>query len=411
MDVQWKRGEYLKFFANMKIRIGGKDEITIQKGDEFEYDGSVCRYSGTEFPTPTLRGAIRSDWARINPDHDYVPPAFNTSRAVAKSQSKTTDLSRVQRTQPQSMATESLDEETVLTVTDRQKLPRDDRGRIAGHLNHTNNRRGVVQDDDRQVNFRAPINPNAGQRVLNPSMSDIDQQDGRTIGRVMTPANIGKVDILKEPGKAKDIERSQHVDFGAGRVHRAGRNVHQEGIDIRMNVGNVDREQVYDGDEDGGQYIGQVRHSSRNHSAEGIDVQDTSNIRNRQNGHVNGHARVATKDPPAKKHAPAKKVAAKPVAQPKVTSKATKMAAKPAAKPAVATPVEVDTNLPPKIRMARRIDPKFPKDWSFEGKLAERMERVKKHGATPTFLEALYAAEGDQMRRTLEREFPQQFGG
>ena len=64
----------------------------------------------------------------------------------------------------------------------------------------------------------------------------------------------------------------------------------------------------------------------------------------------------------------------------------------------------------PKIRVARRIDPSFPATWKFDGKLADRLKAAQEHGATPKFLEALYAAEGDQMRRQLEKIYSDQFG-
>lgn len=398
MQIQWKRGQFQKFFTLMKINIGGKDPVAIAKGDEFEYDGTICRYAGAELPTPSLRGAIRDDWVTMGTDAGSAPPTYQPPRAVAKSQMMSKDLSRVQRTQPGTMSADSLDEDTVLTVSDRQQLPKDERGRIAGHLDQSHNRRGVVQDDGRQVAFKAPVNPNAGQRVLNPSPSDYDHQDGRVVGRVMSPANIGKVDMIREPGKAKDIERAHSVDFGAGRAHSAGGSrIHKEGVDISMNVGSVDRGLVYDGDDSDGHVVGQVRHTDRRQSSEGVDVEDTSDIRShRKEASANG--KVAS--------------AKKPQSKPGMTkvSKALPKAVEKAVAPKAATEVAIDTKLPPRIRMARRIDPSFPKSWVFSGKLAERMEAVRKHGATPEFLEALYAAEGDQMRRKLEEEFPQQFG-
>jgi hypothetical protein len=396
MDVQWKRGEFIKFFAQMKIRVGGKDEVTIHKDDEFEYDGSVCKFAGAEFSTPALRGAIRNDWAILDPSMMKRVAAFTPPRAVAKSQTKNTDLSRIQRTQPMQMETDHLDEETVLNVSDRQSMARDNRGNVTQHL---------TQQDNRRLAFSAPKNPAAGSLALDYKQSDVDQQDGRTVARVRSPANLGKVNILEKPGTARDLElRSADTGFGKAQPIRRppGRSVvHQEGIDIHMNVGGVDRN-IQVGDESDGQVIGQVRHSNHRSSVEGISMKDTSS-RPRANGHSNG--KVQSK--PAMKKVAAKKVVAKKVAaKPVVAAKKVAKPAKVAAKPVELAPME---NLSPKLRMARRIDPTFPADWSFEGKLSERLDRVKAHGTDQAFLEALFAAEGDQFRKVLEREFPQQF--
>lgn len=335
MDIKWQRGNFLKFFAKMKIRIGGKDSVDIiHEGDEFEYDGSICKYAGAEFPQPGLRGAIKNDWASLT-EGDVTPvSAFVASRNVAKSQTVNKDLSRVQRTAVGVMDTDSLDEETVLEVSDRGKMEKASGGQTP---------RVLKSDDNRRT-------------AMTMNTSTADSQEGITVGRVRSQAKM-VADVTVKPNLASDIENR-----GLGRPHldksAMKKVLHTEGVTIRTSVGSVDSSVVEASDE--GEIVGQVRHSARV-STEGIEVRDTSNIRN----------------------AGAKP---KPVSQ------------------------TIDTKLPPRIRMARRIDPSFPSNWIFTGKLKERMDAVKKHGESPVFLEALYAAEGDQMRRLMEKTYPKQFG-
>lgn len=69
----------------------------------------------------------------------------------------------------------------------------------------------------------------------------------------------------------------------------------------------------------------------------------------------------------------------------------------------------INTKINPKVRIARSICPSFPSNWDFTGKLQDRLSRVMEYDTSPQFLEALYAAEGDQMRKLLEKTFPKQF--
>ena len=132
---------------------------------------------------------------------------------------------------------------------------------------------------------------------------------------------------------------------------------------MKVSVSDVDRSLVPSESQQDGTVVGRVRHT-KGASTEGIEVKDTSNIRS---------------------------------------------VVEEASKPRPKTSVAALKKLPPKIRVAKRIDPDFPVSWDFTGKLKERLERVKSRGPTDVFLEALYAAEGDQMRKVLEKEYPKLF--
>jgi hypothetical protein len=335
--IKWQRGKFLKFYAKMKIRIGGKDNTIdkIEQDDEFEYDGSILKYAGAEISSTQLRGAIEGGWASLSQDDDTPIEAFSPTRNVAKATTINRDLSRVQRGGVD-MSTDSLDEETVLEVSDRGKMEKARGGASPKIMTRDHNRRG-----------------------MSVSASDVDSQEGVTIGRVRSAAKLGAVDVAANPGLASQLENR-----GLGQPMLAkGKVVYTEGVTIRTSVSDIDRSAAVIGGEEEGVVVGKVRHT-KPASTEGISVKDTSNIR-------------------------AGSVAAE------------------AAKPRKA--VEIDAKLPAKIRMARRIDPMFPMDWSFTGRLADRLKAAQDHGATSQFLEALYAAEGDQMRHLLEREYPKQF--
>lgn len=346
LTISWQRNNFKKFWALMKIRVGGQTPVDIMKGDEFEYDGTILKYSGMEIASPSVRGSCRLGWVTDEPidGSERVSPKVNT-RNVAKAQSSGRDLAHVQRGESKAVEMDSLDEETVFEVSDR---------RPGSEKNPHAQPRVMTQVDNRRANV-------AGMKI-EASAEDVSDQDGVSVGRVKTKASIGSVDITKKEnvGLADKLDNTVR---GEPKLYKpvGSKTVVKEGVTVRTNVGSVDPS-VHQSAEDEGVHVSNVRHSS-NKSIEGITVTDTSSIRE----------------------------------------------AKPASIPVKKAEVKIDTNVSPKIRMARRIDPSFPSDWSFTGKLSERLAAVKAHGASPTFLEALYAAEGDQMRRQLEKAFPKQF--
>ena len=358
MDIQYQRGNFVRLYAKMKVRVGGKHDIIVEKGDEIEYDGMILKYAGMELSLgPTLRSSIRQGWFTDEIDDvDSGVSAVTPNRNVAKSQTKNTDLARVQRHDDNSaMSTDNSDEDTVMRVSDR-------RPGAAPDKNHPGGR-----------NIRAePVAVKKGWKssglVINPDT--VDEQDGVTVARIRTAAKAKPVDMYSsEVGRIK-----QKIDTmegsGAIPVRQASRHREEtyetEGVTMRA-TGKMNRNAPVEiAQENDGEVVGQVNHRSKRASTgnnAGITIQDTSNIR------AERAAKAAPKE------------------------------------------VKIDTKVSPKIRMARRIDPSFPSDWSFTGKLADRMAAVKEHGATPDFLEALYAAEGDQFRKLLEKTYPKQFRG
>ena len=342
-EIRWQRGTFLKFYAKMKIRIGGANPMEILQGDEFEYDGTILKYAGSEIPSPGVRSAVREGWATQNDSDEPSISAFRPSRKIASAQSINRDLSRVQRDSADDMDTDHFDEETVFDVADRR--PDGDKNLRA---------RPNVMTRDHNQRGRMSVNPDVA-----------SSQDGVTVGRVRSAARI-KHDVT-DPRTDSAIQGLEQRGLGRPEMFTRGPvTTQREGVTIKTNMGGVDPG-VNLSQEDQGVEIGRVRKTARG-NAEGIEVVDTSNIRD-------------------------------------------KKPAKAGQKPAPAKAKKVDTSLPPQVRIARNIDPNFPSDWSFTGKLAERIARVKKHGPTPEFLDALYAAEGDQMRKALVKAFPKQFGG
>ena len=351
VSITWKRGEFHTFYAQMKIRVGGtgpNQNVDIQDKDDFEYDGTTCKYAGMEFAQPSLRKAIQVGWATMDPEGN-TPAPFVASRDIAVSQSKTKDLSRVQRhAHDDRMEADSLDEETVINVSDRQAARNPRTG--AGHLTAKDNKRAAHSPGT----FRG----------LDVTQSDIDSQDGRSIGKVRSAATV-KVDIIANPGAARDIEAAQDVSNGYGRLQKErGQRVEREGV-IITGSRNVDRSRAIEvGDETSGKVVGSVRHSSAKERVEGgVTVKD-------------GNRR------PVKAASPA-----------------------PAPKPVQRIPDDAS----PKLKLALRICPDFPIDWNFFAKSDDKVKRIKTLGASSDLLDALYSVESAAMKKVMETKFKTHF--
>lgn len=359
-NIQWKRNEFHTFYATMKIRIGdhsGTNSHELQKGDELEYDGTICKYAGLEFSSPQLRSAINKGW--VVPDYDdveSVPTAHVANRTVAKSQVKTTDLSKVQRIQASSMDHDSLDEETVLRVGDR----------------------GDAMDNQRRGHLTAQHNRRVASGGLNVTQDEIEEQEYIPIKRIQTSANLGKIDITdpRNSGLANRLN-SISSDDGFGRTDQTKKVIVKEGITI-ISSADMDRSQsVYQEGDDSGVVVGQVRHTDRAiRNPEGISVTDTSG------------------DPLARHAKKTAKKVAKKVAE--------------AASSKSSGPVNTNSNAY-KLKVARKIYSDFPEDWNFFGKPADKMQALKKMGAPADMILALHTAESNSMKKLLEKTYPKHF--
>jgi hypothetical protein len=246
--IQWKRNKFITLYAKIKIRLGNQaTSYTLAIGDEFEFDGTMCKYSGAEFPQPSLRGAINQGWASTDPNDNSRVVHNPAQRTVAKATSVNRDLSRVQN--QENMETGDFDEDTVLEIGDRKQAMTDGRG----HLRASDNRR---------------VASRAGMRI---EESDADSQDAVVVSRITTPARR-IVDVSANPMAAQKIAE-------AGYEQGVGKSRVVEGISMRTNVGSMRGAPIIQDDNDEGVVVGRVRNSQKSRTVEGITITDTSDIR------------------------------------------------------------------------------------------------------------------------------------
>lgn len=242
MEIQWKRGDYRKFYARMKIRVGGKDTLDIQKGDEFEYDGTIVKYAGAEFPQPGLRGAIKEGWATLNPQGDGIVTPVRPERSIAKAQSVSKEFSRVQRGASTILTAHDHDEDVIMQVGDREAAMKQGK-----HLT-----RG-----DRRVSL------------------DVDTQEGMVVAKVRSATNL-TADVTKDGSLVQEIENRSYEDgYGRANMGNRGKKFNVEGVSVSTNVGNIDPTDIQSDDASEGKVVAHVKNSKM--VSEGvIKVKDTS---------------------------------------------------------------------------------------------------------------------------------------
>jgi hypothetical protein len=346
MDIQWQRGEFLKFQAAVKVRIGQNAQGVghIEKGDMVEFDGTTLRYAGTEVNSTSVRGSVKAGWLVPFSIKDVgVPPAVQASRKIAKSQSVNTDLLNVSRSEPRIVKSSSTEEDTVMNINDRST-------KFDGVTERSEPKKLVSKQTATNVSdVLAEHSKRTGSILRSPF-----DQDTVTVGSIRSPARATAIDV------SKDADYAQHLQRLESQAKKSSKTITREGVQITSNLGEVS--DVIQMDEEPGEVIGQVR-KSKIATSEGIEVKDTS---------MSG-----------------------------IKSQSSNGGSK---------PFKIDPKIPARVRIAKHIDQKFPSDWDFSSKMKDRMDRLNSLKPSSTLLEAIYAAEGDNFRRMMEKTFSKQFG-
>ncbi len=256
--IRWARGTFQTFTSYMKIRAGGANSFDIIAGDTFEFDGTIVKYSGMEVAAPHFRGAYEQGWYGTEPldESGQVAPRV-TSRNVAKATSVNRDLANVQRGGSRAISSDSFDEDTVLSVSDRTAARHGESGHLTAKDHHK---------------YR-------DQNGLSVNSDEVTLQDGRTVGRVKVAAKL-KADVTTSGG-AGLAEKLDNTPRGFGKNVRSAlpNLIHTEGVTIKTNLGGVDRTAFVGSDEQEGTVVAKVRQTDKPRNSGDIEVKDTSNIR------------------------------------------------------------------------------------------------------------------------------------
>ena len=192
-QIAFRVGQKQHFIAARTFALG-KTGISVPKGSDVMYDGSIADVGGSEYPVPELRGAIRAGW--LVPMASYDEDDRSAERPVAANiQVRPADGGNpLHRPNMQAMA--------AATETDEREVGNTKSHAAAVSQRNTNHRPG------------APIAANPG--------GTAEMQDGVPVRRLKTAAgekakNARTVITAGSVGAAiSEAERSGVIDAGQG---------------------------------------------------------------------------------------------------------------------------------------------------------------------------------------------------
>lgn len=356
-QIRFKTGDFRSFTATRSFALGNFN-VRIENGSELEFDGSTVRYAGAEYPFPQLRGALPTGWIVLSESYDSESPEYGRPLA-ARIQVR----SATQRDQPRSMiATVEQDEHIVMN------------SRTHASNTKAGNRRTASQAGSDGVSVRTLQTPAVSSTDVNAAGAVLSALDkvritpgpGMTVDEMldrMTDEEREEYLIKKEAAKASYVNDAE-TRSGSGKLigkvkSASGSKTSSEGMTVTSSTGGGI--ETWDGGD--ASVVANISQTSSTTVEDGITFSNT-NI---------------------------------PTAKPK----------KQVAKPAPAIPL---MSVAVRLKIAKALCPDFPDSYDFAAPTKKKLARLQADFEDRLdVLRAVFAAEGDDFKDQLVREFPQAF--
>lgn len=389
-QMRFRTGDRQPFVVTRNFTLGASG-ITVAKGTELAFDGSTVEYGGQELSFPQLRGAIKQGWVVPAAAYDEDDPTYGRPQRANIQVRHATQGGNPMGPQPKmAIATVENDEREVMNARQHAQQTRDtNRNHVrgnpvnpvaAGERVRTQHGFEVVEQQDGVEVPGRTLKTAAGERAkserttLTAESAMLALQQAREVppiepGRGMTQEEMLErmdPDAREEYLARKESLRAQYVDEPVrtvvGKVQHQGRQTHTEGMHIRSDVGH-------------GIEVADPTGLSTGKARESVIVED--GITFRVTNGSDKHTRPATNE----------RVASLAPARPEA---------------------------PPEVRkrIAKAVCADFPDNYDFAVPVKKRMARLQAdYENRPDVIQAVFAAEGDEMKSFLMEEFPQAFAG
>lgn len=391
-QMRFRSGDRQPFIVTRNFALGNTG-ITVAKGTELAFDGSVVEYGGQELSFPQLRGAIKQGWVVPASSYDESDPSYGRPQRANIQVRHATQGGNPMGPQPKmAIATVENDEREVMSARAHAQQTRDTnrnyvRGNpvnpvAAGERVRTQHGFEVVEDQDgvevpgRTLKTAAGERAKASRVELTAESAMLALQRASNVppiepGRGMTQEEMldrMDPDAREEYLARKESLRAQYVDEAppvrtvVAKVQSRQAAQHTEGMHLRSDVGH------------------------------GIEVADPS-------GFSNGKAKESI------------------VVEDGITFRMTngpERHTRPATNERVSAVVPARPEAPPEVRkrIAKAVCADFPDNYDFAMPAKKRMARLQAdYEDRPDVIQAVFAAEGDEIKSLLMEEFPQAFAG
>lgn len=375
--ITFKIGQRQHFVATRTFTLG-KTGVSVPRGSDIMYDGSVAEFGGSEYPVPEMRGAVKAGWMVPGVSYDEddhtaeMPQPAGIQFRPAEGGNP---MNRPQMT-PVASVTESDEHEVGNTRSHARAVSARNTGHRPGTPVSANPgstaelqdgvpvRRLKTASGTRAQQTRTVItSESAGSAISAASNVQIDAGQGITEGEMldrMTP------EAQEEYLAAKDSKKAQYVDTEpvvVGRIKSREPARKEAGMTATLSLGKGATE-IYD--------------------ASGTDPGKAKIAHVEQDG-----IRFTTTNGPSGKEQASPRAGGAPVAPPVVLR---------------------EGSADVRRMVARQLCPDFPSNYDFTLAPRKKLARLQADYEDRTdVLRAVFAAEGDEFKATLMQEFPQAF--
>jgi len=363
-QIRFKSGEMLTFIATRTFSLGNFD-TTVANGSEVKFDGSTAEYAGNQYSFPNLRGAIKTGWLVLAEAYDEDDPDYGRPvSANIQVHHPTKGGNPMQPNKKMAISTTESDERVVGNATQHAADTKaGNKPSIRQKTASATSSSNVIEEQDgvpvRTLKTAAVSRTNmenAGAAIKEANKVQIDA--GASINTEEAMLAAMPEDERETYLAQKASRRSQYIDTADRQVIAkvaAAKTATSEGITATSKVGGGVA--TADPVDPGGKAVETV------HIEDGITIRNT-------NGPKNGGPQ-------------------------------------PARQAAVST-VEAST-VDARLMVAKSICPTFPDNYDFNASSRKKLAFLEDFEDEDRILLAVFAAESDAFKATLQQEFPSAF--
>jgi len=376
-QIKFKAGERLHFVTTRGFTLGPIG--AVPSGVDIFFDGSTVEYAGSEYSIPQFRGAIKVGWAVLQENYDADDP--NYGRPVSANiqvRHPTQGGNPMQPQQKMTIATTESDEREV--------------GNVAAHAAQTKQANKGYQRGQ-------PVNPQVGGvesqdgvpvRTLKTAAGERAKQSRTVLTAESASSAIRQAsDVQIDPGQGiTQEEMMERMSEPEREAYLASKEIHKskyvEEAPAPKKVGQV--KTAKSGQAEGMKFSTQV--------GGGIEIADPSGLGGKPTESVHVEDGISFKNT----NGP--------------TPKAQGVQAHPRSAEAQKPIMAKDGTADVRRRVAKAMCADFPDNYQFDQPLKKKLARLQAdYEDRPDVIQAVFAAESDDVKAVLVQEFPAVFGG
>jgi hypothetical protein len=384
-QITYKQGQKQHFIAARTFALGSTG-MTVPKGAEIMFDGTTVEFGGTSFSHPQFRGAIRAGWATLAENYDpndrtaERPVAANIQvRHPTQGGNPMTGGNRAASAMTPTV-TENDEREVSSVAAHRQATQ--DRNRNHRHGDHVEARPGTSVELQDGVPVRK-LKTAAGEKAKQQRTTITAETAGSRIREAESPAPIDAGRGVTEEEMLERMPEEQREAYLAEKAALKSRYVDVD-TDAQRPV------------------VATLKSDKKSKTTEGVTAKVTTGggteTWDGAGTGVGGESKVSTTIQDGIKITNTNGPSNRDQASPRSAE---------SQKPVMLKDGSADVRL----KIAKSLCPDFPSNYQFDQNQRKKLARIQAdYEERPDVIRAIFAAESDDFKAVLLREFPSAFG-